>query len=486
MKYSVPFKIFSVAIFFLLFSISIAQDNPRTLYSINASAETLSKMNMNTSEINSNLITTGQAPNQLVAHNDMLYLVNSATDNIFVIDPKNDSAVKKIIPLDEGSNPWFMAFVSETKAYVTNYNLNSVSVIDVENGSIINSIPVRQTPEGIIVVGERAFITNAGYMGWNEPYASGTVSVIDTQTETVIYTLNVPTNPQDLALAPDEKIHVICTGNYIDSFGAVAVINNIAASPTVVDTIEIGGTPGDIEITKSGKGYCIAWGDMTNGYLYKYDALTGIISNNVDNPILVGPNVSRLMYDSKEDVLWIPYMTEWGGDGFAQKYNVNADSVIWTSGVLGNGVYDLTILEPIVSSIDENLTGQPAQFELHQNYPNPFNPTTTIKYSLPAGRQEFPLSTVIASSNDLGRSNLPLNKITSSYRQVVISRNDNVPVTLKIYDILGREVTTLVSEEKRPGNYNVEFNASLLPSGVYYYRLSAGEFMQTRKMLYLK
>lgn len=446
MKYSVPFKFFSVvAIFFLLFSISIAQDNPRTLYSINASAETLSKMNMNTGEINSNFITTGQFPNQLIAHNDMLYLVNSATDNIYVIDPKNDSGIEKIIALDEGSNPWFIAFVSETKAYVTNYNLNSVSVIDVESGTILNSIPVGQTPEGILIVGDRAFITNAGYT-YNEPFVQGTVSVIDIQTETVIYTLNVPTNPQDLALAPDEKIHVVCTGNYIDSFGAVAVIDNIAASPTVIDTIEIGGTPGDIEITKSGKGYCIAWGDMVNGYLYKYDALTGEVINGSSNPILIGPNVSRLMYDRIEDVLWIPYMTEWAGDGFAQKYDVNADSVIWVSGVLGNGVYDLTILEPIVSSVDENLIGQPAQFELHQNYPNPFNPSTNIIYTI----------------------------------------QNKEHILLKVYDALGIEVKTLINNVEQAGTHKVEFNASLLPSGVYYYQLSAGEFMQTRKMLYLK
>jgi len=85
-------------------------------------------------------------------------------------------------------------------------------------------------------------------------------------------------------------------------------------------------------------------------------------------------------------------------------------------------------------------------FFLSQNYPNPFNPTTTIEYSFPE------------------RSN----------------------VSLKIFDVLGREVTTLVNEEKPAGNYNVELNASSLPSGVYFYRLEAGSFIEVKKFILMK
>ncbi len=85
---------------------------------------------------------------------------------------------------------------------------------------------------------------------------------------------------------------------------------------------------------------------------------------------------------------------------------------------------------------------------LQQNYPNPFNPSTRIGYR-------------------------------------VQGTGDRV-VTLKVYDILGREVATLVNERKAPGNYEVRFDASGLSSGVYVYRLTAGEFSQSRKMLVLK
>jgi photosystem II stability/assembly factor-like uncharacterized protein len=98
-----------------------------------------------------------------------------------------------------------------------------------------------------------------------------------------------------------------------------------------------------------------------------------------------------------------------------------------------------------LSSID-NLSNTVPRFELEQNYPNPFNPTTTIEYSI----QE--------------RSN----------------------VIVKVFDLLGREITTLVNEEKIPGNYKVEFDAINLPSGVYFYRLETEKFYEIKKLVLLR
>jgi hypothetical protein len=94
----------------------------------------------------------------------------------------------------------------------------------------------------------------------------------------------------------------------------------------------------------------------------------------------------------------------------------------------------------------ENRTFAPAEFVLSQNYPNPFNPTTVISYQVPAASM----------------------------------------VTLVVYDILGREAASLVNEEKAPGIYEVRFDASHLASGVYFYRLQAGDFIQTKKLIVMK
>jgi len=96
------------------------------------------------------------------------------------------------------------------------------------------------------------------------------------------------------------------------------------------------------------------------------------------------------------------------------------------------------------------------KFSLSQNYPNPFNPSTTIKYSIP------------------------------SVQTPLLGGAGGGFVSLKIYDILGREIATLINKEQKAGNYEVNFNASKLSSGVYFYKLQAGNFSQTKKLLLLK
>jgi hypothetical protein len=98
-----------------------------------------------------------------------------------------------------------------------------------------------------------------------------------------------------------------------------------------------------------------------------------------------------------------------------------------------------------VTGINEAFS-RPDIFELYQNYPNPFNPTTTIRFQIP----------------------------TSSF------------VTLKVFDLLGREVATLVDEVMTPGSYERTFNGERLASGVYLYQLKAGAFVQTKKLLLLR
>jgi hypothetical protein len=113
---------------------------------------------------------------------------------------------------------------------------------------------------------------------------------------------------------------------------------------------------------------------------------------------------------------------------------------------LGSEMYldDLELSMDIVSDVENEF--QPLAFQLEQNYPNPFNPSTKISYSIP---QEG-------------------------------------DVTLKIYDVLGNELATLINEEKPAGVYEVEFDASNLSSGIYFYKLTASSFVETKKMTVLK
>ena len=113
------------------------------------------------------------------------------------------------------------------------------------------------------------------------------------------------------------------------------------------------------------------------------------------------------------------------------------------------------------------------EFILHQNYPNPFNPSTIIKYTIPSR------DVMLNSFQHLKNSEIPNNPSADG-------RDDNQNIKLIIYDVLGRKIKTLVNENQQPGNYEVSFNASALPSGIYYYQLKTGSFVETKKMMLLK
>jgi hypothetical protein len=124
-------------------------------------------------------------------------------------------------------------------------------------------------------------------------------------------------------------------------------------------------------------------------------------------------------------------------------------------------IYHLEYLEKVLihfglekpNSILDGNANQPNAFYLHQNYPNPFNPSTSIQYAV---------------------SSLPSGQAGRQF------------VSLKVYDVLGSEIATLINEEKPAGIYEILFDASTLSSGVYFYRLQAGDFVETKKMVLLR
>ena len=118
-------------------------------------------------------------------------------------------------------------------------------------------------------------------------------------------------------------------------------------------------------------------------------------------------------------------------------------------GTSTEGLFHISITTnaPLVNQFD------PVQFALGQNYPNPFNPRTVISYHLPAAQAGLAVNSV---------------------------------VTLKIFDVLGREVATLVNERQSAGSHTVNFSGDVLSSGIYFYQLRAGTFVETRKMVLLR
>lgn len=164
----------------------------------------------------------------------------------------------------------------------------------------------------------------------------------------------------------------------------------------------------------------------------------------VKNDNILQVKINRAVFDTLSDSLDFEF--KWSDnsiiDGNIMDFYVNGD-------VAPGGRFNFVYNTSVVTTVDEK-SEVPKKFSLEQNYPNPFNPSTSIRYTIPENR---------------------------NYEEIV---------QLKIYDLLGREVATLVNEKEPAGNYEVVYNASTLPTGIYFCQLQHGEFTETKKLLLLK
>ncbi|MCZ6702351.1 MAG: T9SS type A sorting domain-containing protein [Ignavibacteria bacterium] len=219
----------------------------------------------------------------------------------------------------------------------------------------------------------------------------------------------------------------------------------------VYAAISVGESRGVYKTTDGGQ----TWDQLNNGL----DSLQGY---GWINTIVINPNEPETIYlgvsssnsNTQNPILfrsidgansWYPFddgLPEYGSVRSIAIDTLNERIYLGVSAGSGGGVY----IYDGLTSIDTKTVQTPNEFLLYQNYPNPFNPATTIEYSIP--KASF--------------------------------------VELKIYDILGGEVVSLVKENKPSGKYSVKFNASNLPSGIYFYRIVSGNFTATKKLIILK
>jgi hypothetical protein len=182
------------------------------------------------------------------------------------------------------------------------------------------------------------------------------------------------------------------------------------------------------------------WVKVTNAGVSSSTRAQSPFFLNADTGWIVGDNA--LLHTTNAGQSWSNLSTPYGPTNI---YFVDANNGWSTSDNGGMIAHTTSGGEPTL--VQENYTlNLPSGFELSQNYPNPFNPSTTISFSLPS--KGF--------------------------------------VSLKVFDLIGRRVATIISEELPAGNHSRQWNANNLASGIYFYRLQTGSFTETKKLLFLK
>ncbi len=249
----------------------------------------------------------------------------------------------------------------------------------------------------------------------------------------------------------DDKVNAMM----VDSIGNIYLAGSSFVSGNGIDCLTM----------KYNSAGDLVWAKTYGEYSYYSDVANSLALDKLGNVYVTGTagtsssNIAYLTikYDNDGNEKWIAKYDGPGYNGYDNGNSIFVDNsgYVYITGsspglTSGNDVATIKYIQS-PSDINDNPVPQPMKYELFQNYPNPFNPNTKIKFTVPQDEKRE-------------------------------TRN----VTLKVYDILGNEVATLVNEEKSAGVYDVQFDAAGLSSGVYFYQINAGNFLQTKKMILIK
>lgn len=301
------------------------------LLAVNGLAETLALVRLDSLAVVPNALLLGDYPNDVVVDPSgrRALVVNSGDNEVTVVGLEDSLRVLSRIDLGSGTNPYAAAWDGEMRAYVSLWLTNEVVRIDVSAGAILSRTEVGPRPQGLLVVGERVVVTLTNYQN-AIGFGPGEVAVLDAASGAFLRRLHVGLNPQSAAVAPDGRIHVVCTGNYglysppID--GWIYVLDALADS--VIDSVQVGGAPVSVAMSPSGRGYLAS----ESGGLLAYEAASLALVASADAPLIPLDGFSDVVLDAPSSRLFAANFNE----DLLFVVDVSADTVL-TALPLGDG-----------------------------------------------------------------------------------------------------------------------------------------------------
>jgi len=253
------------------------------------------------------IIGVGNVANDIIFANGRLHVINSLSHDMNVISLSYSGEMVQVVsPIDLGinqnRNPMYGSLAANGFLYISNGMTDDITVFDLDALSSRIRSDVGVAPAGVLAVGGKVYVCNTGFNFDDYTYGMGSVSIIDTTNnmERIKIEIGEGKNPQFMALDPTGKIHVVCTGNYVDIPGEIQVIDPLIDG--VTNYIYIGGTPGDIAINFEGIAFLTAGGLTGAPDVYRYNAITGQVLNGPSNPIMVSAGAMRVVAASDNSV----------------------------------------------------------------------------------------------------------------------------------------------------------------------------------------
>jgi len=306
------------------------------VYVLNTLSETISRLDLTTGTMNVQAALAGTWANRISVADDgaLLLVTNSGSNSIAVIAPGN-LGTQQSISLGPNKNPWLACGLPDGRALVSNWIASEVQLVDVRHrtaGAVAHTSP---GPEGFAVRGDTAFVACTNYQGQQGSYGQGHLDVVDLRGPSVVASVAVSTNPQDVVLDSTGFVHVVCTGDYAGAGGHVDVVDPRTLS--VVASIPIAGAPGAAVQGADGA----MWVAGFSGGVTRYDPATRqVLADPLDVALQI-PGLSAIASDPSAHRI---YVADFDDDLLLQ---VDADTrAVTNAWLVGDGPIDILVFLP--------------------------------------------------------------------------------------------------------------------------------------------